>query len=98
MESYHVNMAIARANDAKISSLVASVNNFFIAFFLLKPNTAVSSNMIPAIVILVADSMSGEIWVNFVRYSMRMDSIEIAIAYTKTIQDFPINKAEFNYK
>jgi hypothetical protein len=97
MESYHVNIPIARASDAKISNLVASVNNLLIAFFL-NTKIAVSSNIVPAVVMLVADRTSGEIWIAVVRNSIRIDSTEIAIAYTKTIQDLPINNAEFNYK
>ena len=66
--------------------------------FFLKIRTAVSNNNMPAKVMLVEESTRGEIWIEEeVKYSIIMDSAEIAIAYTKTIQDFQINKVEANY-
>lgn len=52
----------------------------------------------PAKVMLVEESTRGEIWIEEeVKYSMIMDSTEIAIAYTKTTQDFRINKVGANF-
>src|SRR5215831_18402441 len=95
MESYHVKIPIASAIDARTSSLVDFVNRFVMALFFLKPKTAVSIRKKPAAVILVAENTSGEILIDDVKYSIIMDSTESAIAKTKTIQDFRINKAEF---
>jgi hypothetical protein len=97
-ESYHVSIPIASDNDARISILVDSVNSAIMVLFFLKIRTAVSNNNIPAKVMLVEESTRGEIWIEEeVKYSMIMDSTEIAIAYTKTTQDFRINKVGANF-
>jgi hypothetical protein len=44
----------------------------------------------PPKVMLIDESRIGVIWIDeyVVRYSMKIDSIEIVVAYTKTTQDF----------
>lgn len=97
IESYHVSIPIASDNDARISIFVDSVNSTIMVLFFLKTKSAVSNNNMPAKVMLVEESTRGEIWTEEeVKYSMIMESMDIAIAYTKTIQDFRINKIEAN--
>jgi hypothetical protein len=93
MESYHVNIPSESDEDAKIRNFHDLVKSIGICLFLLKKNAATINSIIPANVMLVAESITG---VNFrkdvVKYSIMMDSTEMANAYTKTIQDLCANK------
>jgi hypothetical protein len=81
MESYHVNIPSESDEDAKIRNFHDLVKRSGICLFLLKKKAATINSIIPANVMLVAESIIGE---NFrkdvVKYSIMMDSTEMANA------------------
>lgn len=80
MESYHVNMPTARKELAKISVFHDFKNNLKIPFLFIK-NNATSDSIIPAKVMLIAESIIGVICKKVVvKNSMRIDSIDMVIA------------------
>jgi hypothetical protein len=81
MESYHVNIPNESDKDARIRFFQDLVKRIGIFLFLLSTKAA-TNNIIPAKVMLIAESMIGEIWTNeeVVKYSMIIDSMDIVIA------------------
>ena len=96
MESYHVNIPNDKDKDARIRFFHDLVKRIDIFLFLLSTKAAISNSIIPAKVILMAESMIGEIWANeeVVKYSITIDSMDIVIAYTKTTHDLRINNVK----
>lgn len=81
IESYHVNIPSERDKDAKIRIFHDLVKRIIVSLYFLKIRDATSSNIIPANVMLTAESMIGENWRKYVvRYSIMMDSMDMAIA------------------
>jgi hypothetical protein len=82
MESYHVNIPNDNDKDARIRFFHDLVKRIDIFLFLLSTKAATSNSIIPAKVILMAESMIGEIWTNeeVVKYSIIIDSMDIVIA------------------
>jgi hypothetical protein len=60
IESYHVNIPSERDKDAKIRIFHDLVNRIIVSLYFLKIRDATSSNIIPANVMLTAESMIGE--------------------------------------
>jgi hypothetical protein len=80
MESYHVNIPTARKILAKKRFFPDFKNNADICFFFIK-NDATSISIIPAKVMLMAESRIGVICKNaVVKNSMRIDSTDMVIA------------------
>jgi hypothetical protein len=80
MESYHVNIPTARKKLAIIRSFHDFRNNLKIPFLLFK-NNAINDSIMPARVMLMAESMIGVICRKvIVINSMRIDSIDMVIA------------------
>jgi len=81
MESYHVNIPSESDDDAKIRIFHDLVKRIRICLFLLKKKAATISSIIPANVMLVAESIIGEkCRKDVVKYSIMMDSTEMANA------------------
>ena len=80
MESYHVNIPIARKTLARKRFFPDFKNNSDICFLFIKSD-ATSNNITPAKVMLMAESIRGVICKNeVVRISMRIDSTDMVIA------------------
>jgi hypothetical protein len=81
MESYHVNIPNESDIDARTRVFDDLVKRIDISSFFLKMKAAVSNNIVPADVMLMAESIIGENRKeDAVKYSMMMDSTDIAIA------------------
>jgi hypothetical protein len=81
MESYHVNIPSESDKDANIRIFHDLVKRIGIGLFLLKKKAATINSIIPANVMLVAESIIGEnCRKDVVKYSIMMDSTEMANA------------------
>jgi hypothetical protein len=81
MESYHVSIPNESDKDARIRIFNDLIKRFFISSFFLKIKFAIKSNIIPAEVILIAESIKGENLRNeVVKYSTIIDSAAIVVA------------------
>ena len=81
MESYHVNIPNDRDKDARIRFFHDLVKRISIFLASLSTCDETSNNIIPAKVILMAESMIGEKCTDeLVKYSMIIDSNDIVIA------------------
>jgi hypothetical protein len=81
MESYHVNIPSESDEDAKIRIFHDLVKRIGICLFLLKKKAATLNSIIPANVMLVAESIIGEnCREDVVKYSIMIDSTEMANA------------------
>jgi len=83
MESYHVNIPSESDKEARVRFFHELAKRIVISFFFLKTKAATISNIAPAEIMLMAESIIGETRrneVEVVKYSMMMDSIEIVIA------------------
>lgn len=81
IESYHVNIPNASDNDAMIIVLQDLVKRIIVSLYFFKTKVATINSIIPADVMLMADSTIGENFVKYiVRYSIIIDSKDRAIA------------------
>lgn len=91
IESYHANIPTASEEQDRMRFFDDFENMETIARLLLK-NAAINNNRLPANVILIAESTIGGICRNLVvKNSIRIDSNDMVIAYTKTTHDLCIN-------